>query len=122
MKNIFTTIYITLLILTGYTAGAQAQTVKITGSVQDKQGKAVEFATISLLRAADSTVVKGALTNDKGLYAFDNVAKGNYIAKATSVGYVAGISKAFNVDGAAATISVPAIAMAETQRTLNTVN
>src|SRR4051812_29850533 len=98
MKNIFTTIYITLLILTGYTAGAQAQTVKITGSVQDKQGKAIEFATISLLRAADSSIVKGALTDDKGLYAFDNIAKGDYIAKATSVGYAAAFSKIFKAD------------------------
>lgn len=122
MKNIFTKLYITLLLIFIATVAAKAQGFKVTGVVQDLQGKPVEFATVSLLRATDSVIVKGTLTNDKGNYSFENVAKGDYRIKATSVGYANGLSKNLTVSGASNEVTIAAIVMAETQRTLNTVN
>src|SRR5215217_9642256 len=120
MKYTFTSIYALLLTL-ACTVTAFGQTSKITGSLKDGAAKPVEFATVSLLRAADSAIVKGAVSDEKGNYVFDNMAKGNYIIKATSVGYNAGTSAAFNVDGTG-TVNIPAITLAEGGKTLNTVN
>ncbi|PJJ83501.1 outer membrane beta-barrel family protein [Mucilaginibacter auburnensis] len=120
MKLLFTSIYTLLLTIT-CTVTALAQTSKITGTLNDGAAKPVEFATVSLLRAADSSIVKGALSNEKGNYAFDNVAKGSYVIKATSVGYNTGKSAAFTVDGTGA-VTVQVITMAEAGKTLNTVN
>lgn len=120
MKHIFTLIY-TLLFMLACTVTAFSQTSKVTGSLKDVAEKPVEFATVSLLRAADSTIVKGAVSNEKGNYAFDNIAKGNYVIKATSVGYNAGKSAVFSVDGTGI-INVPAITLTEGGKTLNTVN
>ncbi len=120
MKHIFTSIYTLLLVLT-CTVTAFAQTSKITGSLKDGAATPVEFATVSLLRAADSAIVKGAVSNENGNYIFDNIAKGNYVIKATSVGYNAGKSAAFSVDGTGA-VTVASITLTEGGKTLNTVN
>jgi iron complex outermembrane receptor protein len=104
---------------------ANAQTIasgngKITGSVVNETGKPAEFATISLLRAKDSSIVKGALANDAGLYNFDRVANGDYIIAATAMGYKKATGKVFTVSDASA-VAVPALSMQPESRTLKTV-
>jgi len=121
MKHFFTSVYIIALFFLTCTGVAQAQTSKITGTINDATAKPVEFATVSLLRATDSTIVKGALSDEKGTYFFDNVAKGSYFIKTTSVGYVNGLGKTFTADGTAQ-VAVPAITMAEAAKALNAVN
>lgn len=121
MKHFFTSVYIIALVFFICTGVAHAQTSKITGTVKDAAAKPVEFATVSLLRAADSIIVKGTLSDDKGAYFFDNVAKGSYLIKTTSVGYVNGLGKLFTADGATQ-VAVPAITMAEAAKSLNAVN
>lgn len=87
-----------LLLLFGLAAGSgivQAQTApatapaagKITGSVITEQGKPADYATVTLLRAKDSSVVKSSLTNEAGLYTIERVNTGTYILKATIIGY-----------------------------------
>ena len=121
MKQFFTSIYIIALFFFTCTGVAQAQTSRITGTVKDAAAKPVEFATVSLLRASDSVIVKGTLSDEKGAYFFDNVAKGNYLVKITSVGYANGLSAVFASDGAAQ-ITAPLITMTEAARSLNAVN
>nr|WP_294793074.1 outer membrane beta-barrel family protein [uncultured Mucilaginibacter sp.] len=121
MKHFFTSIYILALFFFIGAGTAQAQTNKVTGTIKDGTSKPVEFATVSLLRATDSTIVKGALTDEKGAYFFDNIAKGSYLIKATSVGYAKGRSAAFTADGTTQ-IAVPTITLAEAPKTLNAVN
>lgn len=96
-------LYIKILILVTATAclvvtAALAQTparpaYKVTGSVIDETGKGAPFASMALLKAKDSSLVKGAITNDNGAYAFDHVAGGTYIIRATVVGYAKSYSK-----------------------------
>jgi len=83
-----------LLGLTACTGIVQAQTApapapagKITGSVITEQGKPADYATVTLLRAKDSSVVKSSLTNEAGLYTIERVNTGTYILKATIIGY-----------------------------------
>lgn len=119
IKFTYTIYYIALFLLSVLTA--QAQTSKITGTVKDAAAKSVEFATVSLLRATDSTVVKGALSDEKGAYSFENIVSGNYLIRITSVGFNNGLSKVFSADGSGQ-VTVPAIVLTAAAQTLNAVN
>ena len=62
MKTFTTPILYVLFLLTMSTGLLFAQTnkpeVKITGALLDENGKPMDYATVSLLKAQDSTVVK----------------------------------------------------------------
>lgn len=124
MKSLKHTIYILLMALLPCMA-AVAQTAptqgKIAGTIVNDQQKPVEFATVSLLRAKDSSIVKGALGDINGAYSLERVAAGSYIIKTTAVGFQKGLSAAFTVGADGKTVTVPAIIMASTSNTLKTV-
>jgi len=127
MKTIINKIHIiyAALLLTVATAGfAQAPqaTGRISGSIVSADNKPVEFATVSLLRAKDSAVVKGALGDVNGQYKLDRVPNGNYIIKTTVVGFTKGLSKPFAITAANPEVKLPAITMGSSAKTLQTVN
>lgn len=93
---------------------------KINGALIDEKGKPMDFATVTLLKAADSSVVKGTLSNENGAYTFDHVSSGTYLIKATVVGYEKAISPAFTVDGSDA-ITVPQLKMQQASHNLSAV-
>lgn len=86
-----------------------APAAKVSGALVNDQGKPLDYATVSLLRASDSTVVKGALSNDAGVYVFTNIKAGNYIIKASVVGYQKAVSKSFSVPANASQVTAPAL-------------
>ncbi len=86
-----------------------APAAKVSGALVNDQGKPLDYATVSLLRASDSTVVKGALSNDAGVYVFTNIKAGNYIVKASVVGYQKAVSKSFSVPANASQVTAPAL-------------
>lgn len=124
-------LYIKILILLTATAclvvtAALAQTParpanKVTGLVVDEAGKGAPFASVALLRAKDSSLVKGAITKDNGAYTFDHVANGIYIIRTTVLGYAKAYSKPVKVSPDAAEVNVPAIKLTSTSKTLNAV-
>ena len=62
--------------------------ITLTGVVQDGIGKPLPFATVTLLNAGDSTrLIKGAASDQQGMYVFENVRAGRYVVRATAVGY-----------------------------------
>jgi hypothetical protein len=79
MRTIF------LLLLTAITFFAQAQ--KISGVIKDENGSSLNGTTISLHRAADSAVVKLAVSKENGSYTFSGIKEGNYKVSASNVGY-----------------------------------
>lgn len=58
----------------------------VSGSVS-KAGNPVEGATVSLLRAKDSGIVKFSASDKQGRYSFDKVANGRYLVSVTAVGH-----------------------------------
>jgi hypothetical protein len=74
------------MILMGLTAFSQG-TGKITGHVAGSE-KAIEAATISLLKASDSSVVKLALTSKSGNYEIEKIKDGTYLIAVQAVGYI----------------------------------
>lgn len=125
MKNTSTKILFTLLLLLVSIIASLAQTAnplaKVSGAVQDIQGKSIDYATVSLLRAKDSTIVSGTLTTEAGAYAFDHIKPDTYIVKVTEVGYETIFSSSFAVTDPAKTVMMPLLKMKATSNQLNAV-
>jgi iron complex outermembrane receptor protein len=85
-----------ILMLTGVTLFGQV-TSKVSGIVRDEQNKGLSSATVSLLKASDSSLVKIAVTDKSGLYEFISVKDGNYLVSVTSVGYNKSFSSHFAI-------------------------
>jgi hypothetical protein len=83
--------------------GALAQQ-KISGKVFDEKIKPAEFATVSLLSAKDSSMVKANLTDASGVYHFESVNKGRYLISISMMGYQKAFSAVFSVDQSPVTI------------------
>lgn len=78
--------------------GTYAQSPGITGTVTDGQGKPLASATVSLLRAKDSTLVKLAVSSPEGKFEFISNRTGRYLVSATLVGYAKSYSAPFDMD------------------------
>jgi iron complex outermembrane receptor protein len=59
----------------------------VSGRVVDEEKKPVEFAVTTLLKAEDSTLVKGALTAADGNFSFEGIPAGNYIVRISLTNY-----------------------------------
>ncbi len=72
---------------------------EIKGSVQDETAAALVYANILLLKASDSTFVKGTITEEKGQFQFENIPTGTYICTVSIVGYESASTEQFAYDG-----------------------
>ncbi|HET9824573.1 MAG TPA: TonB-dependent receptor, partial [Chitinophagaceae bacterium] len=109
MKKSFTLLSIAIF----YSFFANAQTTKISGIVTDGSSKAVHSATVSLLKAKDSSLVKFAPTDKNGAYEFSNIKDGKYLVSASNIGYAKAISPAFEVSSSSNNISIATLIMTE---------
>ncbi len=62
-----------------------AQEYVISGTVENLRNEAIPYANVQLLRANDSTVVKGTSSDDSGRFVIDDVLKGCYLIKASYI-------------------------------------
>ncbi len=96
MKKLFN-----LLVAGTIMLSSQAQTNtagKVYGSIKDGgQQKIIDAASVSLLKAKDSSLVKVALTDAAGNFSIENVKDGEYLVLATSVGHSKTYSNVFTV-------------------------
>ncbi len=70
-------------------ASLQAQQIKgvIKGVVKNEKSLSVESATVSLLKAKDSSLVKGALCNSYGFFSINNIPEGTYLLSVSAAGH-----------------------------------
>ena len=97
-----------VLLLTSFSSSAQTA-AKIHGSVKDEGGKSLAAATVSLLKAADSALVKMGVTDAAGHFEFEAAPEAGYLVSVTSVGYGKSFSAPFTA--ATGTVTVPAITL-----------
>ena len=83
MKKILISLLSLLLMVTGV---AQENPV-ISGKIQDEKGNPVESATVSLLKSADSSLVKVAVSGKQGIFQFSKIPYGTYFIQATAVNF-----------------------------------
>lgn len=93
---------------------AQSPVKKISGSIHDAGSTPIPAITVQLLRASDSTLVKGAVTNDQGKFEFRKIDNGTYLLVATGLGYKKYTSIPLTIDDQHASIRLPAIILQRT--------
>lgn len=93
----------------------------INGKIKDESNKGIDGATVSLLNAKDSSLVKVNLSEKDGLVSFDNIKNGSYLINVSVVGYQKTWSPAFMVGPDNKQVTVPDITVAKRVSELNEV-
>ncbi|ALW86244.1 hypothetical protein AUC43_14805 [Hymenobacter sedentarius] len=88
-------LWFSVLLTAPLTALAQQRTA-VSGTVGSSTGAPIEYATVTLHRAADSTVVKTEFSNGQGAFRLE-AAGGSYLVSAVQVGYGRYWSPAFEL-------------------------
>ena len=97
MKKLFSLLAATAI---GMSSFAQSGG-KISGTIKDGGNQQrIDAASISLLRANDSSLVKAAVTDKDGNFSFENIKEGSYLVLGTSVGHVKVYSNTFTISAA----------------------
>lgn len=79
---------------------AQNGTGRIKGTVTDGSAKILESATITLVKAADSTVAKISVADRNGRFEFEGVPDGRYFVSISAVGHEKGYSETIELNAA----------------------
>ena len=113
---------LTVIILCGFSARALAQnTNSIKGSIADKTDNKIESASVFLLKAKDSAVVKGEVTNKAGEFEFTMVPQGNYLLSVSAVGFEKYYSAPLIVGAADAVQTIPVISLSPASKAMKEV-
>src|SRR3954470_24428250 len=105
MKQIFSLLAGMCIVLSSL--AQTASTGKITGSIKDGGNqKIIDAASVTLLRAKDSSIAKTAIADKDGNFSFENIKDGNYLVLATSVGHSKSYSAVFTINASQPTAQV----------------
>lgn len=97
MRSIIT--IITLLLITAVSYAQQPGS--ISGKI-NHLSKPIASATVSLLKAKDSSLVKVAVSNNEGLYQFEGIAADKFLIKVSAISFQTFFSTAFDLSEGAA--------------------
>jgi hypothetical protein len=97
-------------------------TLHVSGRVMDVQNKPVPYATVTLIKATDSSLVKGAITDEAGNYSFSPATSGKYRVSASVIGMVKAFSKPFDLSAAHPTVSLSGLVLRQTNNQLKEVS
>ncbi len=117
MKQLFTLIAILASTIAGF-----AQTKgTIKGSVIDGSQKTIEAATIALIRASDSSIIKYAVASHQGQYVFENIPAGKYQVMVSAVGHQKGFSEVMEISEQQSAVVSKTIELLPQSRTMSAV-
>ena len=117
MKTLFFT-FVSLLSLSNFDIKAQG---KISGQITDDKNKIVEFASVTLLKAKDSTLVKGALSDQNGSFEFEKIASGEYLVNISQMGYKKFYTPKFSLDSDNPNVKIQNLILQEDSKQLSEV-
>ncbi len=60
---------------------------RVKGKVYEKEGRGAAYATIALVSAGDSSIVKGAVSGESGNFEMDRIGKGSYLVNVQYIGF-----------------------------------
>lgn len=115
IKSNFTKLIFSIFVLLSSVSIAQS----ISGKVLDEEKKPLEFASVAVLNAADSTLVSYASTDKRGAFKVVDITDGNRIFQINLIGY-----KVYqkNIDFSGKSLSFGNITLKEQNNTLDEVN
>ena len=70
---------------------------QVSGKLTAANNQPIPFANILLLTSRDTSLVKAGLTNENGVYRFENISPGSYILRLSSAGYQSWDSPVFEI-------------------------
>ncbi len=114
-KKIFLSFYFLILNFVSFSQCA------IQGVLMDTVNNPVPFATIGLFNAKDSSVYKGIFTDIQGGYCFENLNKGTYFLKVSSIGFNTHYSNNIEYDSITAVV-IPTISLSSAEINLDEVS
>jgi iron complex outermembrane receptor protein len=117
MKKIFT--LLTAVGLMSFAGHAQLTSGKVTGNVISSN-KPVDAATINLLKATDSSIIKAAVSSS-GKFSFENIPGGKYLIAITAVGFSKQYTPSFQLNEQNPTQQIAAIQLTAVQKALREV-
>jgi iron complex outermembrane receptor protein len=95
---------------------------KISGSIKDGGNqRIIDAATVSLLKAKDSSLVKAAVTDKDGNFSFENVKEGKYLVLATSVGHTKTYSSAISISAGELTANAGVLQLVPAEKSMKEV-
>ena len=100
---------------------AQQKNGKLTGQVIDGSSKIIEAATISLLRAKDSSVAKISVADKQGKFVFELVADGKYMVSITAIGHAKAFSETFEINESKSLVELKTIELVPEPKSLSAV-
>jgi len=125
MKTIYTItflFYICLFTISAVKAQPSPGTGKLSGKVLDEKNAGMAYASVSLLQAQDSTLIKGSITEDNGSYLFNNLPDGNYLIAINMIGYGKVFKGPYQITAARKTHVIGDVRLLPTSKQLSTVN
>jgi len=75
------------------------ENTQLHGRVVDGEKKPMQYVIVTLLKAEDSSLVKGAITDEGGNFSFDNLIPGNFLVAATFTGFAKSMQGPFAISG-----------------------
>ncbi len=114
--------YLLLLVAAVFSSDVIAKPASVVkGTVEDAKKDPAAFTNVILLSAADSSIVKGALSNESGNFSFENIEAGKYLVLVSQLGNKF-YTPAFTVKENETETQVGKISLPENALTLNEVN
>ena len=98
-----------------------SQTVTLSGRVTDSKDQPLEAATVSLLRSADSVLVKAELSDAAGRFAFSQIKPGAYRVAVTLLGFEKTVGAEVQTPEADRTYELPPLRLSESAAALQEV-
>ncbi|TDH23224.1 TonB-dependent receptor [Segetibacter sp. 3557_3] len=98
MQRFYTLLFYISMSLLAITGVVAQSNFVITGTVKDQQGNPLRQASVSLLRAKDSSIVKAEVSNENGRYELSAAAEQAYLLLFTMVGYENNYTSQFKLE------------------------
>lgn len=125
MNKLYFAFILTILCFPGAAGSSFAQNKipgsKISGTVLDEEKKALDFATISLLKSLDSSLVRTAVSDLDGKFLLSDLPAGDYFLTASMIGFKKLSTNAFSINQANPTMNFPDIIVAKDSKMLGEV-
>ncbi|MEZ0487336.1 TonB-dependent receptor domain-containing protein [Fibrella aquatica] len=98
-----------LLVLSFFTTSPGQSTAAVQGRVRDANGQPVLFATVALLNARDSSLVKATATDQTGGFSITTLPAGTYRVGVSAVGFDSQTVAAFDLAGNQSMVIEPVV-------------
>ena len=103
-------LYLPMLLLALSPVFSSAQSL-IKGALVDENNEPLPYAGAMLLQAADSSLVKGEVSDDAGVFRFQDVIAGQYYVAISMVGYEDHYSELLDISSSTGNLDLGLIAM-----------